>query len=196
MYLRPTEHSPQIHHKGTKRLGTPRLILRPFTPADAEPMFRNWASDSAVTRFLTWKPHENLEQSRWVAEQWAKQGALPEYYQWAIELRELGEPIGSLTVVRRDMAAAVAELGYCIGSKWWGQGLMAEAVRTVIHYLIREVGFHRVSACHDVENPASGRVMQKASMVREGTLRAAQRNNRGIVDITYYSVLAEELDDK
>ena len=179
-------------HKGTARLETARLVLRPFTPADAEPMYRNWATEEAVTRFLTWKPHASPEQTAWLAEKWAEQGTQPEFYQWAIELKALGEPIGSLTVVRRDELAAAAELGYCIGSHWWGQGLMTEAVRAVIGYLIREVGFHRVSACHDVENPASGRVMEKSCMVREGTLRAFLRNNRGVVDVTFYSVLAEE----
>ena len=43
-----------MEHKGTVTLETPRLILRRLTLADAEPMYRNWASDPGVTKFLTW----------------------------------------------------------------------------------------------------------------------------------------------
>ena len=50
-----------MKHKGTVRLETERLILRPFTPEDALPMFRNWASDEEVTRFLTWPAHKDVE---------------------------------------------------------------------------------------------------------------------------------------
>ena len=181
-----------MRHGGTKKLETERLILRPFTERDAEAMFRNWASDPEVTRYLTWQPHGSVEASRVIAALWERESQKPEVYQWAIVPRSLGEPIGSLSVVRMDEAAESMELGWCIGRPWWGMGFTAEAAEAVIDYLIRSVGANRVAACHDVENPRSGRVMEKAGMKREGTLRAAQRNNCGIVDVTYYSVLAEE----
>ena len=55
-----------LTHKGTKVIETERLILRPFTMADAEPMFRNWASDDEVTKHLTWPTHESVEISNMV----------------------------------------------------------------------------------------------------------------------------------
>lgn len=178
-----------MEHLGTRRLDTPRLILRPFRPGDGEAMFRNWANDPLVTRYLTWPPHENAEVSERLCALWAQGAEKPSFYQWAIELRELGQVIGSLSVVRTDEATESAELGYCIGRAWWGRGLMTEAVRAVIAYLLTDCGFRRVCACHDAENPASGRVMLKSGMTREGTLRASGRNNRGIVDLVWYSVL-------
>lgn len=48
-----------MDHKGTKIIETERLILRPFCEADGEFMFRNWAADPEVTKFLTWPAHEN-----------------------------------------------------------------------------------------------------------------------------------------
>ena len=45
---------------GTKRLETDRLILRKFELSDAEPMYRNWASDPEVTNYLMWPPHKNI----------------------------------------------------------------------------------------------------------------------------------------
>jgi len=182
-----------MEHKGTKRLETERLLLRPFLVTDGPAMYRNWASDPAVCRFLTWQPHAAESVSRAIVGAWAAETEKdPAVYQWAIVLKSLGEPIGSLSVVRRDETTASVELGWCIGRAFWGSGYTAEAARAVIDYLFREVGAHRVAACHDVQNPNSGRVMEKAGMTREGTLRAAQRNNRGVVDVTYWSILAEE----
>ena len=185
-----------MNHGGARQLETERLILRSFCEEDAEAMFRNWACDPEVTRYLTWPTHETVEASRSVAALWERESRKPEVYQWAIVPRSLGEPVGSLSVVRMDEAADSMELGYCIGRPWWGMGYTAEAVRAVINYLFREVGANRIAACHDVNNPRSGRVMEKAGMKREGTLRAAHRNNQGIVDVTYYSILAEEWKQK
>lgn len=55
-----------------------------------------------------------------------------------------------------------------------------------------EVGANRVCAKHDTNNPNSGKVMEKAGMKYEGTLRQCARNNQGIVDCAVYSILKEE----
>ena len=175
-----------------KLLETQRLVLRPFRAGDGAAMFRNWASDPAVTQFLTWPVHESAEASEQLVLHWAEESKRPSFYQWAIELRAIGEPIGSISVVRQDAIVGEAEIGYCIGRRWWGQGLTAEALRAVVRFLITEVGVNRVCARHDVSNPNSGRVMEKAGMTKEGVLRAAGRNNRGVVDVAVYSILAGE----
>ena len=64
-----------------------------------------------------------------------------------------------------------------------------DAIREVMRYLFDEVGMNRVGACHDSNNPKSGRVMQKAGMKYEGTLRGAGRNNQGIMDEVWYGLL-------
>ena len=73
---------------------------------------------------------------------------------------------------------------------------MPEAARAVLQYLFEEVGFNRIAAKHDKENTKSGRVMQKIGMTREGTLRASGKNNQGVVDEVYYSILKEEYEKK
>ena len=185
-----------MEHKGTVLLETERLRLRPFQIGDGDAMFRNWAHDAEVTRYLTWQPHANASVSRQIVEVWAKGAEKPDFYQWAIVPKDLGEPIGSISVVRIHEQYASAELGYCIGKAWWGQGLTAEALRAVIEYLIREVGFQRVSALHDVHNPNSGKVMRKAGMKQEGILRRSGSNNSDpCCDLALYSILAEELNE-
>ena len=73
-----------LNHKGTQIIETPRLILRPFTMDDAPAMFRNWASDPEVTKYLMWPTHPNVDVSQWVCNDWVSHYAEPDYYQWAI----------------------------------------------------------------------------------------------------------------
>ena len=181
-----------MNHKGTMIIETERLILRPFTMADAEPMYRNWASDPEVTKFLTWPAHSSIQVSEEVLECWCAQTEDPENYQWAIVLKEVNEPIGSIAVVKLKNNIESADIGYCIGRDWWGKEIMPEALRALINFLFKAVGCNRIAACHDVSNPNSGRVMQKAGMTYEGTWRAAGKNNRGLVDEAWYSILKEE----
>ena len=114
------------------------------------------------------------------------------YYQWMIVLKELGEPIGSISVVRQNDRVEEAEIGYCIGSQWWHKGIMTEALSAVIEYLFTEVGMNRVTARHDPNNPHSGGVMRKCGMKYEGTNRACDRNNQGICDMSWYAILSDD----
>jgi len=181
-----------MNHKGTTIIETERLILRPFTMADADPMYRNWASDPEVTKFLTWPAHSSTQVSEKVLESWCPSNADVENYQWAIVRKNINEPIGSIGVVKLNNDIESADIGYCIGRTWWGQELMPEALKAIIDFLFNEVGFNRIAACHDVNNPKSGRVMQKSGMSYEGTWRAAGRNNLGRVDEVWYSILRDE----
>lgn len=183
----------ELLHKGSRTLETERLILRAFRPEDGAAMYRNWAGNPHVTRYLTWPVHESEAVSATLTAMWAGEAEMPDRYQWAIVLRSLGEPIGSIAVVSCNEAVRSAEIGYCIGETWWGQGITAEALRAVISYLTRDVGMNRIVACHDTENVRSGHVMEKAGMHFEGIARAGGRNNRGIVDMAVYAILADEV---
>ena len=181
-----------MEHKGTKRLETQRLILRPFTMEDAQAMYRNYASDSEVTKYLTWPVHADVEATKELLRQWTAQYAKPDFYQWAIELKELGEVIGGISVVALREEYQSAEVGWCIGRRWWSRGLTTEAAAALLAYLFEEVGFARVTSRHDPNNPASGRVMQKIGLRYEGTLRHCDRNNQGIVDTACYGLSRSE----
>ena len=181
-----------LTHKGTQTIETPRLILRRAIREDSEPMFRNWASDPEVTKFLTWPPHANIGVTQTVLESWLAEYEKADYYQWMIVLKEIGEPIGSISVVRQNDAVEEAEIGYCIGSQWWHKGVMSEALSAVIEYLFTEVGMNRIAARHDPNNPHSGGVMRKCGMVYEGTTRASDKNNQGICDAAHYAILRRD----
>lgn len=181
-----------LTHKGTQTLETSRLILRRALREDAELMHRNWASDPEVTKYLTWPPHESMEVTQKVISGWLSEYEKDNYYQWMIVLKEIGEPIGSICAVRLNDRVEEAEIGYCIGRRWWHRGIMTEALSAIIGYLFTEVGMNRVSARHDPRNPHSGGVMRKCGMKYEGTHRDCDRNNQGICDAAQYSILRGE----
>ena len=181
-----------MKHLGTQPLETSRLILRQFTLDDAPAMHANWASDPEVTKFLTWPVHPNADVSRMVLESWVKAYDDPKYYQWAIELKEIGQPIGSISVVGQNEQTEMLHIGYCIGQSWWHKGIMTEALRTVMDFLFDEVGANRLESRHDPRNPHSGAVMKKCGMKYAGTMRSADWNNQGLCDACCYAILKSE----
>ena len=181
-----------MEHKGTITLETERLILRRFTADDAEPSFKNWTSSDAVTKFLRWETYRDISAMRDYINFQLENYKKVDTYDWAIVLKELNEPIGSMGAVAFNEKAQSVEIGYCIGEKWWRRGYTSEALAAVIKFFFEEVGVNRVYSEHDPRNPNSGKVMEKCGMKYEGTLRQADFNNTGICDTCVYGILAEE----
>lgn len=184
-----------MKHSGTRKIETERLILRRFVIEDAGAVYRNWASEDEVTKFLTWPTHTSVEVTKMVLDSWIEKYGNTDFYNWGIEIKETGELIGNISVVSIKENIKEAMIGYCMGTKWWGQGIMPEAGKAVVRYLFEETGVHRIAANHDKNNPRSGRVMQKIGMTYEGMLRSAGFCNQGIIDEVWYSILKEEFED-
>ncbi|MCH5188949.1 MAG: GNAT family N-acetyltransferase [Oscillospiraceae bacterium] len=178
----------------TKTLESNRLILRRFLLEDAEGMYNNWATDSECCKFLSWDVHKNIDETKSVIQSWIN-GYDSGSYNWIVELKDTNEVIGSISAVSVSKKHFTAELGYCYGSKFWGNGYATEALRTVIEYLLKECNFYLIEARHISGNPASGRVMEKAGMHKDAVLRnrrinkyTGERN-----DSVIYSIKKEEL---
>ena len=172
-----------MNKTGTQRIETHRLILRQFRIEDAEDMFNNWASDPEVTRFLTWPAHTSVDVTKFLLNNWIPMYSDGGFFNWAIEWKETGSVIGNISVVKLHEETEAAEMGYCMGKAFWGRGIMPEALRAVMDYLFDTVGLNRIEAAHDVNNPKSGRAMEKAGLKLEGIHRAYGRNNLGICDV-------------
>ena len=181
-----------MNRTGTQRIETCRLILRRFRMEDVEDMFHHWASDPEVTRFLTWQAHKNVDATRLILSNWISRYEDGAFFNWAIEWKETGSVIGNIAVVRLEEALGEAEIGYCLGRAFWGQGIMPEALRAVCGYLFDTADVDRICADHDVNNPQSGRVMEKAGLIREGIRRRGGKNNRGICDIVCFALLKDD----
>ena len=186
-----------MNHVGTRELRTDRLVLRRFIIADAPAMYGNWASDDEVTTFLTWPTHTSVDVSRAVLEEWMRDYARDDCYQWAIVPAEptgqlKDQPVGSISAVEVDDDLSAILIGYCIGRAWWHQGITSEALSAVMDFFFDVVGANRVGCKHDTRNPRSGLVMQRCGMRYEGTLRGAARNNQGICDVSWYAMLRQD----
>lgn len=183
-----------LNHKGTIVLETERLILRPFKEEDAEKMYDGWATDTDVTRYVTWKPHESIEETKKLIKMWIEENKDLEKYHWIIELKENKTVIGTMGLLGVDNKNENSEIGYCIKKDYWNKGITTEAAKRVLNYAFTEVGFTRITGRHDIENPVSGKVMEKCGFKYEGTLRKILKNSRDkIVDCKYYSLLKDEI---
>ncbi len=134
-----------MRHAGTQTLETDRLFLRQLLPEDAEQMYTNWASDPEVTRFLRWEPHKNALETVGLLAAWATLYPNPDYYQWAIVEKASGQVFGSIGIFN-------ALLGDPAQKALWPQQDCTD-------------GIWEVTCCHAKENPASGRVMEKAGFL-------------------------------
>jgi len=183
-----------MKHIGSRTIETERLILRKIRMEDAQDMFTNWACDPEVTRYLTWPAHARIETTRAIIDMWLQELKNEDCYRWCLELKDSGKVIGCIDVVQILPQIESAMVGYCMGKAWWNKGIMTEALIAVEHFLLQEVGFNRVEAYHHVDNPASGRVMEKSGMKFEGIRRQAEKNNQGeLCDVASYAILKDDL---
>lgn len=75
-----------MKHIGTKNIETERLILRRFTLDDADAMYRNWASDDEVTKYLTWPAHSSVDITKMVLADWVESYKNDDNYNWGNNL--------------------------------------------------------------------------------------------------------------
>lgn len=179
-------------HLETKKIETKRLILRQFQIEDALDLYQNYGSDPNVIQFVQWPIYPDVGAAEYRMRYMVDGYAKGELTDWAIELKELGQVIGSIGVVGVNEKVGSVEVGYCIGSRWWNQGITSEAFAAVIRYFFQETEVQRIEAYHDPKNPGSGAVMRKCGLLYEGTQRQASRNNSGICDLAGYAILKSD----
>lgn len=175
------------------RLASARIHLRPFADDDAAAVFR-LAGDARIADTTALIPHPYPEGAAeaWIATHEAA-WELGRGLTLAVTLRASAELIGAtgLTVAPEHQRA---ELGYWIGVPYWRQGYATEAARLLVDYAFGVMKLHRIFAHHFVRNPASGRVLEKIGMTREGCLRHAFLKDGRFEDLAYYGLLREEWD--
>ena len=174
-----------MNHKGTVTFETERLILRRFTPDDADAVYRNWASDPAVTRFMPYEHASCVDEARNLICNWNDSV-------FALVLKSTGELIGFVEYDITDEEARSAELVYLLGKKWWHNGYVAEALTVLLKYIFEVVKLNRVWADYDPRNPNSGAVMKKCGLRYEGSARQCKVRDGELVDRYYYAILAED----
>lgn len=143
-----------------KILETERLRLRAIKIEEAENVYNTWTSDDEVSKYMRWSTHKSVEETKqWIMME-QENCKKDNYFDWGIELKETGKLIGSMGahyVPELDRY----EIGYAIAKKYWGKGLVTEATKSMLNYLVNEKEIKRFVASHAKQNPASGAVMQK-----------------------------------
>ena len=151
-----------------EKIETGRLVLRKPRMEDAPFIFKRYAQDPEVTRYLIWKPHERMSETedflKRCLDVWEQKTNFP----YVLTIKGKDEPIGMLEVHTKWFKL---EVGYALARSFWGNGYMTEVLRAVIAWAFKQPDIFRVQAICDVENIGSARVMEKAGMEREGLLR-------------------------
>ncbi|BED93121.1 MAG: GNAT family N-acetyltransferase [Candidatus Paraimprobicoccus trichonymphae] len=177
-------------HIGTQKIETERLILRKFKFLDADVMFKNWASDPENCKYLFWKEHKDIDETKKILSNWISNYERKDYYRWAICLKRTKELIGGIDIILIFEHIDCVEFGYVLSKKYWNRGIMTEAFKAAQNFMFKKVNCHRIQAKHDVRNLASGKVMKKTGMEFEGILRKLCKSNIGEwVDVSLYSIL-------
>lgn len=139
---------------------TERLLLRRWKPSDAEALYK-YACDPEVGPHAGWPPHKNVEESKMIIRE-----LFTNDYTWAVILKETNEPIGCMGYYpfgksNIEIGENDAEVGYWIGKPHWNKGYCTEALQAMIHYCYEKKNFQTIWADFFIDNPASGRVMEK-----------------------------------
>ena len=173
----------------TPTLRTSRLLLRPFTGADAEPLFA-LQSNADVLRY-------------WDSPPWTERARADQFIARCHEMAEEGsgarvaierdsEFLGWCTVNSWNPDFRSASLGYCLGEAAWGQGFATEAAGALLGWAFDTLDLNRVQAEADTRNAPSGRVLEKLGFRLEGTLREDCVVNGDVSDSWVFGLLRRE----
>lgn len=179
---------------GTRLIETERLILRKIDKDDYPLVYKNWTSDPLVSRYLSWDTHQSEENTKAYIEYKVNNYEGHDFcFDWIVVLKENNEPIGEISAVRVSLLHDLVEMGDCYGSKFWNKGYATEALKAFIKYMFEEAEVGMIIACHMSNNPASGKVMIKAGMKYDATLKNyfVDKNTKKRVDKICYSISRE-----
>ena len=177
----------------SKTIETERWILRKIKIDDASIAFDNWCNSDKVDKYVLWKKHSSVETTINLYEKWIEEYNNEKTFRWIVELKETHDLIGTIDVSSRFIKYGSCEIGYCYSEKYWNNGYATEALQAVIKYLFEECEAELINAEFMENNPASGKVMEKAGMKFEGVLRSRVIDKNNIRnDLINYSITKDE----
>lgn len=183
--------SPPVYFYRLPTLETEDLILRRPVMKDAKDIFR-YASDPDVARYVLWEPHRSLSETRSFVRYLRSRIRAGYPSSWVVTLKETGTVIGTIGFIWYSDENRSAELGYSFSREYWNHGYATQALQAVIDSVFRSLPVNRLEAQHDVRNPASGRVMEKCGLRKEGILRNRILNKGEYVDAALYALLRSD----
>ncbi|MGE5231429.1 MAG: GNAT family N-acetyltransferase [Deltaproteobacteria bacterium] len=174
-------------------IATVRLVLSPFRADDAPALERlAGAPEVADTTISIPHPYTRADAERFIASQ-RESATRGDEAVFGIRLGTSGELLGCVSLRAIDRVHLQAELGYWIGVPHWGRGYATEAAEAVVRYGFGTLALNRIYAHHMARNPASGRVLERVGMRREGVLRQRVLKWGRFEDVVVYAVVRDDL---
>lgn len=164
---------------GTITINTKRLKLRRLTFDDVQSIFTHLKSDERITDNLIKAAHKDLEETFVMVKEIIDEYDSPSFCYWGMELIETKELIGLIDLYDINFDESKCEVGYSIGYNWWNNGYGTEALRAVLDFAFNNLKMKEVSAEHNTDNPASGRIMQKSGMKKDCIIKDMITNAKG-----------------
>ena len=177
--------------KSQPTLTTERLLLSPLRAADI-PLIIAYAGNPNIARYTQYipYPYQEADAIYWLnlANIGYKNGT---HHVFAIRNPENEAFMGGMGLTV-NQAHNKASVGYWLAEQFWGEGYCTEALRAVLRYGLEEVGLNKINASYLAVNGASGRVMEKAGMIKEGVQRKDMLKNGVYHDHVCYGMLASD----
>jgi ribosomal-protein-alanine N-acetyltransferase len=151
-------------------LTTPRLTLRPLRPADAAAVFALHA-DREGMRYWSTPPWDDPALAEAMVQRDLEGMPAGDHLRLALERASDGRLVGLCSLFAFHLPSRRAEMGYLLARDCWGQGLMHEALCTLLDYGFGVLDLNRVEADIDPRNAASERTLRRLGFALEGTLR-------------------------
>ena len=174
-----------------EEIETERLLLRRMEMRDARDLFE-YSRDEEVARYVLWEAQKNVSESRAYIKFMLRKYRAGDPASWCIVRKDESRVVGTIGYMWYQRDNNACEVGYSLARRRWNRGYMTEALAEVLRFSFEELGVHRVEAQHEVENAASGAVMRKCGMRKEGTLRGRLYNKGRYVDVDLYAMLRED----
>lgn len=168
---------------------TARLELREIQRADS-PALLAMRSDRQVMEFIGRPMMTELREANELIERILADRSANAGITWAMSLK--GDPamIGTIGFYRLKLEHHIAEVGYMLGTDWWGNGLMTEALEAVCALGFEQCRFHRIEAITARDNAASRHLLEKCGFALEGILREDFHFNGTFEDSCHFARLA------
>lgn len=165
------------------RFETQRLQLRPFQYTDFQD-FHTIANDTENLSFVFPESMTKSESQYLLTHAFMKEPLGV----WLIQEKKSHKMIGAIRLEKYDAKAASAEIGYFLSKVYWGQGLMPEALKTIVFLAFQEFGLKKLVIITHLENEASQKVAQKAGFKLKKRFKGSDKHSHKVRDYLHYQI--------
>ncbi len=176
------------------RIETERLVLREIRMDDAEWYLRHFSAREIVTGQGFPAPRDLEEAKQEMMTYFVDLFKERNGFRWGIELESSPGLVGSCGYYKWQKPDGLqAELGYDLDPRFWGRGIMTEALSAIIDFGFQKMGLNRIEILIMKHNARSIKLAEKLGFVKEGVLREhGFDENKNIVDDVLYSLLRRD----